>query len=183
MNRCHRTMSRRPGRRWMDRFAVRWIMETLGRELRHRPGFLLQAVSLGPSMQVLTFDWHAHPSSICDMGVPLRRLAQSHDRVIAARWQRLLELIEFLRPEGPDRIAWGRILQTDLMLWPEGRRDEIKVFVRMDWQDYAPLRNGLPRMHYRLQIKRESAALSEDARVPAREQVQRIIWDAFDWSR
>jgi hypothetical protein len=57
----------------------------------------------------------------------------------------------------------------------------VSVSVRVDWRDYAPLRDGLPEMHYRLQVERPGATLTEDVRAKDVFEAARSIREAFGW--
>jgi hypothetical protein len=135
-------------------------------------------------MRIVTIDLDAGPDErFCDVEGPLQRLASSPERLVAARWQMLLDLARVLRADGPAPEAWGLILGDELSLSPGTPANKVTVQVRADWKDHAPLRDGLPEMHYRLQIKRPGAKLSTDARARTPEEVERLIREAFGWSR
>lgn len=57
----------------------------------------------------------------------------------------------------------------------------IRISVRVDWRDRAPLRDGLPEMHYRFQIERPGKTISEDARAKDVVEAERVIFEAFGW--
>jgi hypothetical protein len=137
---------------------------------------------MGCQMRLLTLDLHVDPPQACDIEVPLRRLASSPERLVAAQWQKLLELVQTLHEDGPYPEAWGQVLGDELYVSPENDANRVVVRVRADWRDHAPWRDGLPEMHYRLQIERSGAELSEDARARSPEEVRRIIYEAFGWS-
>jgi hypothetical protein len=134
-------------------------------------------------MRIVTLDLDADPPEPCDVEIPLRRLASAPDRLVAARWQMLLELVRALRADGPHPEAWASILGEELYLSPGNPANRVTVRVRADWQDGAPLRDGWPEFHYRLQIERSGARLSQDARTQSPEEAGRIIREAFGWSR
>ncbi len=60
-------------------------------------------------------------------------------------------------------------------------KPSILVSVRVDWRDYAPLREGLPEMHYRFQVKRPGKPITEDARTKDPVEAERILCEAFGW--
>jgi hypothetical protein len=138
---------------------------------------------LGHRMRIVTLELDTDPPEPRDIEVPLRRLASSPERLVAARWQKLLELIQVLRADGPYPEAWGHILGHELYLSPGNPANRVTVRVRADWQDFAPLRDGMPEMHYRLKIQQRGAKLSRDARAKTPEEVEQIIREAFGWSR
>ena len=133
-------------------------------------------------MRIVTLELDADPPEPCDIEVPLQRLACSPEPLVSVRWHKLLDLVEVLRADGPHPVAWGHILGDELLLSPGNPVNRVTVRVRVDWQDFSPLRHGLPEMHYRLQIQRRGAKLSRDARAPSPEEVERIIREAFGWS-
>ncbi len=108
------------------------------------------------------------------------------------------ELLLF-KPEPPDPIRdmqmkrfmkeW-RALNPDSAMWGDRRfrremmrrfptKPEVRVSVRIDWRDHAPLQDGLPEMHYRFQITRRGKTLTEDARVKDVVEAARIVCEAF----
>lgn len=134
-------------------------------------------------MRVSTLNFDANPPERSDMEVSLRRLASSPDRLVAAKWQKLLELVHALRADGPNPDALGLIVLDEFWLSPANPANRVLVGVRVDWRDFAPLVDGLPEMHYRMQIQRRGCKLSKDARARTPEEAGRIIRDAFGWSR
>jgi hypothetical protein len=119
-----------------------------------------------------------------DIEAPLRSLASSHDRLEAFKGRKLLELVRHLQAQGPAPEVIGRLWwRQQLLLTPRSTTNRAAVTVWIDWRDYAPVRDGLPEAHYRLQIRRGNAALSQDARAATPEEVERIIWEAFGWVR
>ena len=133
-------------------------------------------------MRIVTLDLDAKSHEFCDIAIPLQRLATSPDRVVAARWQMLLDLVEVLRVDGLHPTAYAQIICDELDLWPGNPANRVHVRVWVDWKDFAPLRDGLPEMHYRLQIKRPGRIATKDARSRDAEEVNRIIREAFGWS-
>ena len=113
----------------------------------------------------------------------LEQLAQETDRLASTRWRKLLELVHVLQSDGPNPEAWGQVFGDCLWLSPPNTANKVHVKIWMDWQDHGPTVDGLPTMHYRIQINRPSSKLSEDARVERPEQVRQIIWKAFGWLR
>jgi hypothetical protein len=132
-------------------------------------------------MQIIILDLDSDPPEWCDIEIPLRRLASSPQPVVAARWSKFLELVEVLRADGPHPEVQGLILCDELMLTRRGNLATVRV--RVDWRDYAPLRDGLPEMHYRVQIEPRFAKLSREVRTRSPEEVEGIIREAFGWSR
>jgi hypothetical protein len=138
-------------------------------------------------MKIVALDLDADSPERCDVEVLLveillRRLASSQDRLVAAKWQKLLELVEALCADGPYPEAWGHVQGDELYLSPSKPANPVTVRVRADWRDFGPVVDGLPEMHYRLQIERRGAKLSRDARARSPEEAERIIREAFGWS-
>src|SRR5688500_8298122 len=71
----------------------------------------------------------------------------------------------------------GRFAREMLQRFPP--EPGMRVRVRVDWQDYGPLRDGLPEMHYRFQIERPGKTISEDARAKDVAEAERIVREAF----
>ncbi len=135
-------------------------------------------------MRITILDLEAEPPDFCDVEVALQRRASSPIPLIAAKWQKLLDLVRVLRADGLQPEARALIVGEELSLFPRNPANRIvNVRVRVDWQDYAPLRDGLPELHYRLQIERPGAKLSKDARTRSPEEAGQIIREALGWSR
>ncbi len=80
----------------------------------------------------------------------------------------------------PDPATWGDRLSREMRRrFPP--KPGVRLSVRVDWRDYAPLREGLPEMHYRLQVERPGKTISEDARAKDVVEAERIICEAFGW--
>lgn len=94
-----------------------------------------------------------------------------------------LEMKQFMdewRAQNPDPTTWGDRLNREITRrFPP--RPGVRVSVRADWRDNTPLRDGLPEMHYRFQIKRPGKTLTEDARTKDLVEAERIIYEAFGW--
>lgn len=58
---------------------------------------------------------------------------------------------------------------------------DASVTLRVDWRDYAPLRDGIPQMHYRIEIKRPGQNLTEEARAQNSAECERVLRQAFGW--
>lgn len=96
------------------------------------------------------------------------------------RDMQMKRFMEEWRALNPDPAEWGDRLDREM-----NRRFPLKpgvrLSVRVDWRDYAPLREGLPEMHYRFQVKRPGKTGSEDARARDFIEAERIICEAFGW--
>lgn len=116
-----------------------------------------------------------------DIEAPLLRMASSADRLEAFKGQRLLELVQHLQAQGSAPRACGHFLLGELWLSPYNSSNRVLVKIWVDWQDYSALRDGLPQVHYRLQIQRGKSRLSREARVLTPEEAEQVIWEAFGW--
>jgi hypothetical protein len=130
-------------------------------------------------MRIRTLDLTANTPELCDLDVPLRRLAASPEPLTAARWQKLRELVQRLGVDGPYSEAWGQVLCDELYLYPPGAANGVTVRASADWYDYAPLEAGRPVMHYRLRVQRQGAEFTEDVRTQRLEEADRMIREAF----
>ena len=84
------------------------------------------------------------------------------------------------RALNPDPTSWGNSLSRELRRqFPP--KPKTRVSVRVDWRDYAPLRDGVPEMHYRFQVERHGKTITEDARAKDPAEAERIICEAFGW--
>jgi hypothetical protein len=125
----------------------------------------------------------ADPPKSCDAEDLLQRVASGPDLLSAARSQMLLALVRLLRADGPHPKVWGYLLGRQLHLWLHNPANSVSVEVWPDWRDYGPARNGLPVMHYRIQVKRRGATLTQDARAGSAAEADRVIREAFGWLR
>jgi hypothetical protein len=100
-----------------------------------------------------------HPE---DAFAELRSLAESSERMTAARSRMLLELVEYLQSRGPTPTAGVTFFSNEL--WISLRHPERSVTVWVDWNDYGEIRDGMPVMHYRVQICRPDSELSDNHR-------------------
>jgi hypothetical protein len=108
-----------------------------------------------------------------DILAQLRERAASPERIAATKGRMLLELVECLQNRGPNPQAGITLFNdviTILLLHP-GRAVEVWV----DWQDAGKTLDGLPVMHYRLQIRKPDGELSEDARATTPVEAARLI--------
>lgn len=133
-------------------------------------------------MRIKTFDFNSEQPQPCDVEEALRRRIVSSDRLAAARWQKLLELARVLQADGPHPEAWSFLLGDVLHLRPSNPANCVSVEIWTDWQDYGPVSDGLPVLHYRLQIRRGKAPRSTDVRAEHPEMVRDLILQAFGWS-
>ncbi len=134
-------------------------------------------------MRIGTLDLSVRPIVPCDIEVPLARMASSPDRVAAARWQRLLELVRLLRAVGDDTEVCAVIDCEDLCLTVQPALNEElslamhaalnSVWVRI-WMD-APDHEGFSAWYYRIQVKRAERPLSTDARIVGPEEAARFL--------
>ena len=114
-----------------------------------------------------------------DIKPPLHVLAESEDRLRAAKAQRLLELVLCLEAQGPAPQVGGSVFSDEL--WLNGRRGAppVHVAVRMDWKDFGPVEQGLPVMHYRVRVRRAGTVLTEDARLGTSQEASKVIMQSF----
>lgn len=134
-------------------------------------------------MRIITVDLRGESDSPCDIEGPLQRLAAEFDTLSAIRWQKLLELVRALRADGPNPTAWGLILGEELQLSPPNPANRASARIWVDWRDYGPVENGLPVMHYRIQVQRPGSRLSAEVRTADPDEVRQVIWEAFGWVR
>jgi hypothetical protein len=130
-------------------------------------------------MHIRALDLGTRPLRPCDIEVLLRRRIATESHVSAARWQKLLELIQILRANGPYPEVWGHFFVDDLHLVTRNPANRTSVRLGVDWKDYGPLRDGLPDMHFRLRVKSENANLSKDVRTQDPREVEQVLLAAF----
>jgi hypothetical protein len=96
------------------------------------------------------------------------------------RDREMKKFIDEWRAENPDPTAWGNHLGREMRRrFPT--KPGVHVSLWADWRDYAPLRDGLPDMHYRFQVKRPGKSITEDARAKDPAEAEQIIRQAFGW--
>ena len=134
-----------------------------------------------PAMRIITLDLGHDPPVRREVHDVLQQLVRTTDRLASARWHKLVELVQFLCSDGPFPEAWGQVCGDALHLSPANSANRVTVQVWTDWRDYGPAPGGLPLLHYRLQVRRPSIHLSENARVESPDQARDIIWKAFGW--
>jgi hypothetical protein len=134
-------------------------------------------------MRILTLNVDAGSLEPGDIEGSIQRLAASPDRLTAARGGMLLALVRLLQTDGPHPEAWGYVLNRELTLMPANPANRVSVRVWTDWRDYGPVRDGLPVLHYRMQIQRRSSQRTVDARADSPEEAKRIIYQAFGYLR
>jgi len=134
-------------------------------------------------MQIVTFDI-VDPETFAprDIEIPLQRLAESPDPLTAVKWRALLELVRVLRDDGRHPQAIGFILNDEMTIHPRNQANRATVSVRVDWYDFAPLQDGVPALHYRLEIGRRGGDLTKGVRTPDAQEVRTLIREAFGWS-
>jgi len=110
-------------------------------------------------------------------------MASSEDCLQAAKGRMFLELVRYLNSQGTAPQACGFLIGGEFWLKPANPANRNSVKIWVDWRDYAPLRDGLPEMHYRLQGARPGSRVSQDARAESPEEVAQAIWEAFGWTR
>lgn len=118
-----------------------------------------------------------------DVKPALRLLGNTGDRITARKMQMLVDLVGFLEEDGPARLAFAHIYQHEIWLTPANQYNRAMVKITVDWPDYGPLRDGMPAMHYRLQITRRAGAAIRDGRSPDIKEIRRLIFERFGWSR
>ena len=117
-----------------------------------------------------------------DIKPAVRQLADAVEPCAARKGQMLLDLVCHLEARGSDRTAFGYVSGDELWLSSTDQPTGARVHVRADWQDFGPVRDGLPEMHYRLSIRRPGSSLSRDERACEPSDVERLIWEAFGWA-
>jgi hypothetical protein len=115
-----------------------------------------------------------------DIEKPLRQLAATDDPLKAVKGQKLLNLVSYLQARGPAPEAYGSVRGQELWLSPWRRANRVSIQIGLDWNDYGPLQDGLPLMHYRVKIRRRGEVLTTEERADLPEVVERIILEAFD---
>jgi hypothetical protein len=109
-----------------------------------------------------------------DFRAQLLGFAASSKRPEAACGKMLLELVEYLETQVQTPQVMASLRTNVLELRVAGTDTFANVWV--DWNDYGEDRDGLPVMHYRMQISRPlERSLSEDLRMTEPAEVERVI--------
>lgn len=98
-------------------------------------------------------------SDLIDQLVELAGVAEP---IAAAKARMLLELVEYLRSRGPTSVVGALLFNNALTIVFSHPTRNVEIWV--DWQDHGQVRNGVPEMHYRLQIRNPDTTLSKDER-------------------
>ena len=96
------------------------------------------------------------------------------------RKKKMREFMEEWRASNPDPTTSGDSLRREMRkrFPPE---TGIRVRVWAGWRDYGPVRDGLPVMHYRFEVRRPGKAENVYARARDAAGAERIIRKAFGW--
>jgi hypothetical protein len=97
-----------------------------------------------------------------DVFAQAREQAASLDPVRAACGRMMLELMDYLQSRGPTPQASAIFFRNVLSIGLRTPTRGVRVWV--DWQDYGAVRDGLPVMHYRVDVDRPDSKLSENHR-------------------
>jgi hypothetical protein len=113
------------------------------------------------------------PNDREDIESQLRHLANSSDRLRATRGRMLLRLVEQLQNSGPTPQALALLVSNELLISIAYPGRAVRVWV--DWQDYGKTVDGLPTMHYRIQMNTQDMVLSRDERASSPADAERAI--------
>lgn len=116
-----------------------------------------------------------------DIEPALMQLASSDNPLEALKGQKLLELVRHLKTQGPSPTAGRQLVLRELWLVPYNDAKGRCLQIWVDWNDYGPLRDGLPETHFRLSMRRGNGTLSIDARAKTVEDAGQVIYEAFGW--
>ncbi|MBN2295104.1 MAG: hypothetical protein JXM70_21930 [Pirellulales bacterium] len=116
-----------------------------------------------------------------DIKTEIRKQIDSSDnRFETFKWQKLLEFVLYLHAEGPTTILYGQFMFGKLWLQPSNINSQVSAEIWVDRYDYAPLRDGLPETHYRLQISHQDSPTTTDARAKTVEEAEQVLKRVFD---
>ena len=93
--------------------------------------------------------------------------------------QMLLKLVRYLHSRGVTPEVFGTVFNNELWLNSPNPLKKTSLKIWLDHMDYGPLVNGIPEMHYRIQIRGPESKLSSDARSSSIAELERIIYEAF----
>jgi len=140
-------------------------------------------------MRIFTLTSHAPtPSENERLAAALQPLAASPNAVVAAKWQRLLELVNRLEADGERPELFGHFrsspdsVEQTLWLHPAWETSgHCALRLTIDWYDRAaPKENGLPPLHFRISTHDKAGQILREARratAPEAEQVVRCEID------
>lgn len=114
---------------------------------------------------------------------PLRVPADNTDRLASARSTMMRELVDYLQAQGLTPQVGGHLIRNELLLISNHPSKKASVRIWTDWPDYGPVHNGLPVLHYRLQVQQTGSHLSMDERATTTVEAGRVILLAFGLSR
>src|SRR4051794_10342281 len=87
-----------------------------------------------------------------DVLAQLKERTASEDLIIAAIGRMLLALLEYLQSRGPTPQAGVLFLNDQLMITLSHPTRHLSVWI--DAKDFGEIRDGMPVMHYRIQISK-----------------------------
>jgi|GEM_PF-3970392 hypothetical protein len=128
-------------------------------------------------MKIVALDLNS--GDLCDIERVLQPLAESEDRLTAAKGGMFLALVRHIRASGPEPRVVGQLFLDELTLWPETGEAPATVTIRLDWYDFGPREGDLPRMHYRVNIRLADQSLSRDIRTQELARVEQALREAF----
>jgi hypothetical protein len=116
-----------------------------------------------------------------DVKSSLLALTDSGDKVQAHKAERILELVRYLEEWPPSHRALAILHLTDQLWITFGRRPKVaSARIRIDWKDYGPVEDGIPIMHYRIEVKTPGDKVWSEIRTRELEEIRQFLARAVD---
>ena len=111
-----------------------------------------------------------------DVFARVREQAAASEPVHAAGARKLLELMEYLRGRGPTPKVGAMMFRNVLSLTLLHPQRGVDVWV--DWYDRGKMRDGLPVMHYRIDVRGPDSKITENHRAETMVEAAALILTA-----
>ncbi|HVJ85542.1 MAG TPA: hypothetical protein VM452_07840 [Caulifigura sp.] len=130
-------------------------------------------------MKLITFDTTTRPIREVDFLSVLEPLSRCGDPVERAIWLKHIELLTLLSRHGelPKAVAMRLGTRVEFFVSAvDAPGSTASVRVELDWFDYSPAVNGLPRMHFRIKCYgKQHRPLHEIRRETPAEAAERLL--------
>jgi len=111
----------------------------------------------------------------------LLALADNENKVLARKAEQMLELVRYLEDRPPSYRVFATQRLVDQLWLTYGRRPRsVWARIRIDWSDYGPLEDGIPIMHYRIEVKSSDDDVWSEIRSRELEEIRQFLTQAFD---
>ena len=111
-------------------------------------------------MRIVALDLRTAPAQHRDLVDILDSQIDPESPIKSLYWERMVELVHELSADKSDRVVFATLIRRELSLI----HGEVCVHVRLDSFDCAPLVNGAPNYHFRLEFRSPDGRLERETR-------------------